>query len=217
MNCLVLFIFQSWINVQVIIKSYYILMVSSRRFFGLIKAITNGLICHLDCLKPRQLFNHWCTSIPLCSEEICYVFLWYFSLQHYRPLIISTLRWCSPLFNNISYMLNCPNAALGRKRLNILGHIVSQDGVARDHSKVKAIFHWHVPTSLKHLRPFLRLNWYYRRFIKHYASIAKILTDLLKKDSLAGQRLARNHLMISNMLLLLHQCWLYRIFVNHSF
>ncbi|GKB40626.1 ty3-gypsy retrotransposon protein [Tanacetum coccineum] len=62
------------------------------------------------------------------------------------------------------------------------GHIISRHGVEMDPKKVSAVREWPIPQSQRHVRGFLGLAGYYRRFIKGYATLAAPLTDLLRKD-----------------------------------
>ena len=64
-----------------------------------------------------------------------------------------------------------------------MGHIVSLKGVKEDPNKIKFIKEWRIPTTLRHLRGFLGLTGYYRKFVKNYGRIAAPLTTLLKKDA----------------------------------
>jgi hypothetical protein len=52
-----------------------------------------------------------------------------------------------------------------------------------DDHKVKAIMDWEPPKSMLALRSFLGLASYYLKFIKNFAKIAALLTNLLKKSA----------------------------------
>jgi hypothetical protein len=63
-----------------------------------------------------------------------------------------------------------------------LGHIVSKEGIAIDHSKVIAVTEWEPPKNVREIRSFLGLAGYYWRFIENCSKISKPMTELLKKE-----------------------------------
>ena len=68
------------------------------------------------------------------------------------------------------------------KKVPFLGHILSEEGIAVDPSKVQEVMDSKAPTSVSEVRSFLGLAGYYRRFIPVFSKIAKPMTSLLQKD-----------------------------------
>ena len=50
-----------------------------------------------------------------------------------------------------------------------------------DPAKIEAVVSWEVPKNVKDIRSFLGLASYYRRFVGGFSSIARPMTQLLKK------------------------------------
>ena len=59
---------------------------------------------------------------------------------------------------------------------------MNQEGVAVDPEKVKAILDGKPPANMTNVRSFLGMAGYYRRFIEGFSTVAKPITQLLKKD-----------------------------------
>ena len=65
--------------------------------------------------------------------------------------------------------------------VNFLGHVVSQEGVSVDSSKVDAVLNLQSPRNVFKIRSFLGLAGYDRRFVKDFLRIASSLTKLTRK------------------------------------
>ncbi|GJX67937.1 reverse transcriptase domain-containing protein [Tanacetum coccineum] len=68
------------------------------------------------------------------------------------------------------------------KEVQFLGHVVNQEGIHVDPSKIEAVKNWKAPESPTEIRSFLGLAGYYRRFIENFSKIAKPLTLLTQKN-----------------------------------
>jgi len=64
----------------------------------------------------------------------------------------------------------------------ILGHIISNKGIEVDKAKVDLIFNLSPPRMVKEIRSFLGHVGCYRRFIKNFSKISRLLCNLLVKD-----------------------------------
>lgn len=68
-----------------------------------------------------------------------------------------------------------------QKEMELLGHIVSIEGIKPIPKKVKVIETWLPPKDVSKLRSFLSAVGYYRKFIKDFAQIDGPFFKLLKK------------------------------------
>ncbi|KAD7478331.1 hypothetical protein E3N88_01467 [Mikania micrantha] len=68
------------------------------------------------------------------------------------------------------------------REVQFLGHVVNQDGIQVDPSKIKAVEQWETPRTPTEIRQFLGQAGYYRRFIKNFSKIALPLTTLTQKN-----------------------------------
>lgn len=66
--------------------------------------------------------------------------------------------------------------------INYLGYEISSSGVRPDETKIAAVKDFPVPKSVHEVRQFLGLASYFRKFIRNFGEIARLLTNLLKKD-----------------------------------
>jgi hypothetical protein len=68
------------------------------------------------------------------------------------------------------------------KKVPFLGHILLENGVSVDPSKVQEVMDWKTPSTVSEVRSFLGLAGYYRHFIPDFSKIAKPMTSLPQKD-----------------------------------
>jgi hypothetical protein len=68
------------------------------------------------------------------------------------------------------------------KEVGFLGHVLSAGGVFVDPKKITSVMEWEAPTTQTEVRGFLGLAGYYHKFVEGFSSIARPMTQLLKKD-----------------------------------
>ena len=68
------------------------------------------------------------------------------------------------------------------REVGFLGVVIGPEGIKMEKVKVKGILKWPTPKCVKDVQKFLGLANYYRQFIKGFASIARPLHDMVKKD-----------------------------------
>jgi hypothetical protein len=68
-----------------------------------------------------------------------------------------------------------------KPELTYLGHNITAEGVKPDPRKIEAVVQFPIPEKEKDVKALLELVCYYRKFIDRFSSLAKPLTDLLKK------------------------------------
>ena len=94
---------------------------------------------------------------------------------------LSHLRRVFQLLREHRLYAKLPKCTFNRPEVHYLGHVVGRDGLKVDPEKVRAVAEWPRPTDAHHVRSFLGLTNYFRKFIKGYAAIAAPLHELTNK------------------------------------
>jgi len=68
------------------------------------------------------------------------------------------------------------------KKIGFLGVIIGSDGIEMEKEKVEGVLSWPQPKNVKDVRKFLGLANYYRRFIKDFTRVARLMNRLTRKD-----------------------------------
>ena len=76
------------------------------------------------------------------------------------------------------------------------GHLISEEGIATEPSKIEAVKEWPVPESVSQVKSFLGFVGYYRRFIKGFSKTAKPLYALTKGLESQSKRVAQRAMVI---------------------
>lgn len=118
-------------------------------------------------------------------------FLRRFILAFFDDILVYSKNWPSHLsqfaivlhiLQENQFVVNKKKCSFGRRHIDYLGHVISQNGVAVDPNKISSIVHRPIPRNVKGVRGFLGLTGYYRKFIANFGKIAKPLTELTEKE-----------------------------------
>ena len=68
------------------------------------------------------------------------------------------------------------------QEVGFLEVVIRLEGIKMEKEKIKGVLDWPAPKCVKDVQKFLGLANYYRQFIEGFASIARPLHDMVKKD-----------------------------------
>jgi len=68
------------------------------------------------------------------------------------------------------------------RKIGFLGVVIGPNGIEIEKEKVNGVLSWPEPKNVKDIRKFLGLTNYYRRFIKDFTQVARLMNVLMRKD-----------------------------------
>lgn len=98
------------------------------------------------------------------------------------PTHIARLRKVFMRLRQVGLKLKPSKTEFLQKEITFLGHVISENQVKPEESKLKAVKEFPAPKDPKMIKSFLGLIGYFRRFIDNFALTALPLTRLLRKN-----------------------------------
>lgn len=86
------------------------------------------------------------------------------------------------LLHKANLTLNVQKCNFFQEELEYLGYEIGEHGIRPGKEKTKAVDSFPTPRNVREVRQFIGLAGYFRKFIRNFASIARPLTDLTRKD-----------------------------------
>jgi len=138
-----------------------------------------GLTCALSVFQRLM-------DVVLCglSYQVCLVYL--DDIIVFGKTFDEQLMRLGEVFSRLrdaNLKLKPSKCFLCQQSVKFLGHVMSEEGLAMQPSKVEAINNWTACRDVSEVRVFLGLSGYYRRFIKDFSAIAAPLYNLTQKES----------------------------------
>ncbi|GBG64531.1 hypothetical protein CBR_g45227 [Chara braunii] len=96
----------------------------------------------------------------------------------------SHLRQVLEKLREANFKINAKKCDWAKTQVLYLGHVLDEDDVKPEDSKIAAIRDWPTPRTLTELRSFLSLANYYRKFVRNFSTIAAPLRRLLRKETI---------------------------------
>jgi hypothetical protein len=95
---------------------------------------------------------------------------------------VDHLKQVLQLLDKDKWQVKMSKCSFAQRKIDYLVHVISEQGVSTGPLKIEAIKAWPYLENVKHLRSFLGLVGYYRKFVKHFDIICRLLTVLPKKQ-----------------------------------
>jgi hypothetical protein len=153
-------------------------------------SITTPLGAFEWCVMPMGLRNsppihqrRVMTVLRPYIGKICHVYMddipiWSQSIEEH----IVNVRTILQALQDAGLYINKKKTHLFCYEVNFLGHVISQDGIEADPSKVDKILNWPVPKNTKDIQQFLGLVRYLNAFLPRLAFQSSILSKLTTKE-----------------------------------
>jgi hypothetical protein len=148
---------------------------------GLVEPTVMGFGFHNAPATFQALMNSILVDLIAQAEVAVYmddILIYSRNLEHHRKIVREVLR----RLQEYDLYLKPEKCEFEKQEMEYLGMIIQPGEVRMDPGKVAAVKDWPTPTTLKEVRAFIGFANFYRRFIKDFATVARPLHDLTKKD-----------------------------------